>query len=169
MLFPDAIQSLDESLLRAAQSTPRPIVLFLWGMSWIGGGWGLFTLVPFLFRKASRMGVVWLLVCELVLNWLGWGIKNLIQRIRPCDALGWCPPVIGFSPGGFSFPSGHATGSFAFAAFVSTFRPRFAPYLFFIAACIAWSRVVLGVHYPSDVLAAAGIGMALAESVKLVF
>ena len=62
------------------------------------------------------------------------------------------------APEGFSFPSGHSTGSFAFAAFVATFRPRFAPLLFAVAAAIAWSRVVLGVHYPSDVTGGAILG-----------
>ena len=132
--------------------------MFLWGMSWVGGGWGLLVLVPFLFRRSTRMAVVWLLLCELVVSALGGAIKGLIERRRPCDALGWCPPVIGFSPGGYSFPSGHAAGSFVFAAFVSTLRPRYAPYLFAFAVCVACSRVVLGLHYPSDVTGGAILG-----------
>jgi undecaprenyl-diphosphatase len=158
VLFPAAIQALDETILRAAQSTPRPIVMVLWGMSWIGGGWGLLVTVPFLFRRSTRMAVVSLLACELAVSGLGGAIKGFIERRRPCDALGWCPPVIGFSPGGYSFPSGHAAGSFVFAAFVSTLRPRFAPYLFAFAICVCASRVVLGLHYPSDVTGGAILG-----------
>ncbi len=158
VLFPEAIQSLDESILHAAQSTPQPIVMLLWGMSWIGGGWGLLVLVPFLFRRTSRMAVLWLLASEGIVSFLGGQIKGLIQRPRPCDALGWCQPVIGFSPGGFSFPSGHAAGSFLFCTFVSVLRPRYAPLLMAFAIGVACSRVVLGVHYPSDVTGGALFG-----------
>jgi undecaprenyl-diphosphatase len=158
VLFPEAIQALDETILRAAQDTPHPIIMFLWGMSWVGGGWGLLTVVPFLFRRSTRMAVVWLLACELAVSGIGGAMKHYIERKRPCDALGWCPPLIGFSPGGFSFPSGHAAGSFVFAAFVSTLRPRLAPYLIAFAVSVCASRVVLGLHYPSDVTGGAILG-----------
>lgn len=158
MSFPAAIQALDETILRAAQATPNPIVMLLWGMSWVGGGWGLLTVVPFLFRRSSRIAVIWLLACEALVSFFGGQIKGLIERQRPCDALGWCPPVIGFSPGGYSFPSGHAAGSFAFCTFVSVLRPRYAPLLMLFATGVACSRVVLGLHYPSDVTGGAIFG-----------
>jgi undecaprenyl-diphosphatase len=65
------------------------------------------------------------------------------------------------SPGGGSFPSGHAAGVFAFAAFVAVRAPRWAPLSFAWAGIVAWSRCVLGVHYPSDVLAGALLGAAV--------
>jgi undecaprenyl-diphosphatase len=81
--------------------------------------------------------------------------------VRPCDALGWCAPLAVASPGGGSFPSGHAAGSFAFAAFVAVRAPRWAAPAFVWAALVACSRCVLGVHYPSDVLAGALLGGAV--------
>src|SRR6185312_90854 len=88
-------------------------------------------------------------------------IKATVGRVRPCDALAWCPPLGVPSPGGHSFPSGHAAGSFAFAAFVALRAPRWAVPAILWAVLVAWSRVVLGVHYPSDVLAGALLGTAV--------
>jgi undecaprenyl-diphosphatase len=72
------------------------------------------------------------------------------------------------SPGGWSFPSGHAAGAVAFAVFVTMRVPAFAPIGFFYAVLVAWSRCVLGVHYPSDVLAGAAIGASIAAVFALV-
>lgn len=59
---------------------------------------------------------------------------------------------------GRSFPSGHVTNNFALAVVFAWFFRRFGWLYFIIAALVAWSRVYVGDHYPSDVLAAAAIG-----------
>lgn len=58
-----------------------------------------------------------------------------------------------------SFPSGHATTAFAFAAVLALGLPRLRTGLFALAALVAMSRVVVGAHYPSDVLAGAALGV----------
>jgi membrane-associated phospholipid phosphatase len=58
-------------------------------------------------------------------------------------------------------PSGHAATSFAGAVILSYFLPRSAPYVFLLAAAIAFSRIYVGVHYPSDVVAGAALGAAV--------
>ena len=85
-------------------------------------------------------------------------LKAATNRVRPCGALGWAHTLAIDVPSDGSFPSGHAAGTFAFALFVCGFKPRAAFVLIPIACLIALTRVALGVHYPSDVLAGAVLG-----------
>src|SRR5690606_27432241 len=62
----------------------------------------------------------------------------------------------------FSFPSGHTLHAVAFSLVAVAHVPLLAWLLLPFTACVAVSRVVLGLHYPSDVLAATVIGSALA-------
>src|SRR5215475_6881257 len=64
----------------------------------------------------------------------------------------------------YSFPSGHTLHAVSFAWQLSAHFPELAWVVLPLAALIAASRVVLGLHYPSDVLAGAAIGAALAEA-----
>jgi undecaprenyl-diphosphatase len=60
-----------------------------------------------------------------------------------------------------SFPSGHATTSFACATVLSVLAPRLAPGFLVLAAAIGFSRVYAGVHYPLDVVGGAVLGVAI--------
>jgi undecaprenyl-diphosphatase len=61
-----------------------------------------------------------------------------------------------------SLPSGHAATSFAAAVVLARYvPPRVAPLLFVLAALVGWSRVYVGVHYPSDIVAGALLGVAV--------
>jgi undecaprenyl-diphosphatase len=82
--------------------------------------------------------------------------KVLIARARPHDN-----PLIAV-PHTHAFPSGHALTSFAAATVLARFVPRLRVPFFVLAAAIAYSRVYNGVHWPSDVLAGAGLGVATA-------
>ena len=88
-------------------------------------------------------------------------MKGYYRRARPCHrdpaVRAWVAPL-----DEFSFPSGHTLHAVSFALVALAHYPGFAPWLIPFAASIAASRVFLGVHYPSDVLAATGIGAALA-------
>jgi undecaprenyl-diphosphatase len=155
------VQALDERVLRAAHGFPAPLVPLFHVLTVVGGGWALCALIPFLVRRATRVATAWLLAAITAQSALVSILKALVGRARPCDALSWCAPIAVLSPGGGSFPSGHAAGSFAFAAFVAVRAPRWAAPAFVWAALVAWSRVVLGVHYPGDVLAGALLGSAV--------
>ena len=65
-------------------------------------------------------------------------------------------------PHSSSFPSGHSATAFAGAVVLSYLVPRAAPALLVLAAGIAYSRLYVGVHFPLDVVAGAGIGVATA-------
>jgi undecaprenyl-diphosphatase len=157
----DVIQALDEHILAAALGKPAVLVPLFVAATIIGGGWGLLGLVPFGIRRATRVATLWLLAAIVTQSALVSALKRLVGRVRPCDALAWCTPVVVGSPGGGSFPSGHATGAFTFAAFIAVRAPGWAGPAFLWAAIVAWSRCLLGVHYPSDVLTGALLGSAV--------
>ena len=87
-------------------------------------------------------------------------LKELFERDRPF-VVEPLPEPIARQPATYSFPSGHATVSFAAATVVAARVPRLAVPAYALAAAIAWSRVVVGVHYPLDVLAGAALGVAI--------
>ncbi|HCH0556956.1 TPA: phosphatase PAP2 family protein [Pseudomonas aeruginosa] len=89
------------------------------------------------------------------------GLKRWTRRPRPFASdvriQAWVAPL-----DEFSFPSGHTLHAVAFTLVALAHYPALAPLLLPFTACVATSRVVLGLHYPSDVLAATAIGIGLA-------
>lgn len=94
---------------------------------------------------------------ELPIYWL---LKNTLRRSRPYSRLPHFASLIQASDK-FSFPSGHTTAAFLFATATAAMLPVLAVPLFFWAALIGLSRIALGVHYPTDILAGAALGSAL--------
>jgi undecaprenyl-diphosphatase len=135
--------------------------------------------------KAGNNGLIWLilgaslmlidssrweswLICALLGPFaigLNYAIKLAVKRPRP--VLEGLPPL-GGAPSSLSFPSAHATSSFAVATAMVRVDPATAA-AFLVAIAIALGRPYLGMHYPSDVLAGAFIGVALGLIVPLSF
>lgn len=85
-------------------------------------------------------------------------LKRLFRRARPCDL---CPHPLFADvrpPDPFSFPSGHSMNAFAVGTVLALHFPLLAPLALVMALSIAASRVILGMHYVSDVLAGSVIG-----------
>jgi len=95
---------------------------------------------------------------------LNFGIKLIVKRPRP--SLEGLPPL-GGAPSSLSFPSAHATASFAAATAMSRFAPELKLALFGAAAVMAVTRPYLGMHYPSDVAAGAMLGTIMGRTVPL--
>ena len=87
-------------------------------------------------------------------------LKKLSHRPRPCYLQPHCWASI-LPPDQFSFPSGHTMTAFSTALVLSFFYPTLEGPLYFLAVSIALSRIVLGMHFLSDVLAGAVLGSAL--------
>jgi membrane-associated phospholipid phosphatase len=94
---------------------------------------------------------------------LNYGIKLAVRRPRP--VLEGLPPL-GGAPSSLSFPSAHALSSFAVATAMVRVDPATAGALL-VASALALGRPYLGMHYPSDVLAGALLGVALGLIVPL--
>ena len=142
--------------------------------------WGARRAIGVFFGIVSRLGdgVFWyalMTVIALVGGWHGVAVaaqmavtgltalmlyrvlKRWTKRPRPFRA---CPGVIAHVPplDEFSFPSGHTLQAVSFTVVAVAHYPGLAPVLIGFAALIGASRVVLGLHYPSDVAAATVIG-----------
>lgn len=84
-------------------------------------------------------------------------LKRLLKRQRPYHKNPHFTSVI-LAHDQFSFPSGHTTAAFLFAGIMSSFFPAWAWLLYSWAVAIGASRVLLGVHYPGDIVAGAALG-----------
>ena len=118
---------------------------------------GLVLLIPKKYRKTGIMVLAALLVMLVVNNLI---LKNLIARPRPC----WTYPEmvqLVHNPSSYSFPSGHTCASFAAVSAWWKFLHRgwTKGVCAGMAACMGLSRLYVGVHYPSDVLAGALVGI----------
>lgn len=93
-----------------------------------------------------------------------WLLKNSFRRPRPdnCSAA-----ALLIAHDKFSFPSGHTCAAFLFATITSSFFPLLIVPLFIWAAAVGISRVVVGVHYPTDVVAGMCLGLLISEWVLL--
>ena len=122
----------------------------------------LFLCLP-KYRKAGLTMVFSLLVGLLICNVT---LKPLVARIRPFDYqllhFGKEIPLLIPKPQDFSFPSGHTNASFAAAMALLLHNRKLGIPAMILAALIAFSRLYLYVHYPTDVLTSVILGIGIA-------
>ncbi len=151
------------------------IVLWLMAaLTVIGGGWSLVVFLPTLaFARTRRFGAGLIATC-VATSIVVFALKALVHRARPCACLSDVHARIFAAPTDYSFPSGHAAGAFACAAFLAGVVTAGRPLgdvgtrewlvvagVFTLAVGIALSRIALGVHVPGDVAAGAAVGCTL--------
>jgi undecaprenyl-diphosphatase len=127
------------------------------------GDWPLSVIVGIFLLAAHgwRPFVAWAIVSVLAVT-IQKQLKNRYGRLRPCERPTG-PPQRAPIPDHGSFPSGHTLHAVMAAIVTAALLPVVAPFFLLVALLIALSRVVLGMHYPSDVLAGAAFGGILAS------
>ena len=125
-----------------------PLLIFLGLILWKGGGRG---------RWMVLLCIITAAITDPSIHYI---FKPLIGRLRPCQepALDWLRLLDGCG-GKYGFPSSHAANFFGQAVIIGSFYRITRYYIYPIAVLVALSRVYLGVHYPTDILAGAFLGI----------
>lgn len=120
--------------------------------------WLCCVAVLLFFKKYRRFGVVLLVALAIELLICNGILKNIFARTRPYDFVEGIELIIK-KPGNFSFPSGHTMSSAVAATVLAMTNKKFGYFAIPLAVLIAFSRLYLYVHYPSDVVVAGILGV----------
>lgn len=168
------LSQLDGNLLLWIQNYCRTPVLTAF-FSWVthlgdsGGIWIVLSCILLISRRTRAVGIMSLMALagSLVIN--NMILKNLVARTRPYEIIQGLTLLIE-RQSDLSFPSGHTAASFAAAVIIYREMPhRYGIAALTLAVCIGFSRLYLGVHYPSDVIGGALSGILIAVFVSTCF
>lgn len=120
--------------------------------------WITISIILICTKKYRKVGITSLLAISIGTILTEGVIKHLVERVRPIIAYPIDNPLIKL-PISFSFPSGHTASSIAVAYVLSTYIKRYKFYFISLAVLIGFSRIYLYVHYFSDVLGGAVVGL----------
>lgn len=167
------ISASDYSVMRRANNwaAPRWVQIWMIAATRAGDGWlwyfaGLLVLLFGGRERFAALGAGGL--AAFLSAVLFQALKRLTGRRRPCSVASHCWATL-LPPDQFSFPSGHTMTAFAITVAFTQFYPSLAFGLMFCALSIAVSRVVLGMHFLSDVVAGAILGAGLGYLATLAF
>lgn len=135
-----------------------PIMVFLTSLGNAGWFWLLLMIVMLFFVKTRRIGSTGLLAIGMGAIITNLWLKNIVDRIRPYEVIEGLHYIVEM-PSDASFPSGHATCSMAAAVVLFCKLPgKFKIPSLMLGVLISLSRLYVGVHFPTDVLAGMAIG-----------
>lgn len=170
----DWILQIDGEILLWIQNHLRmeflnPVVILITSLGNAGWFWLAVCaalLITKKYRRTGLTGLTAILIGFLITNlWL----KNMVARIRPYETIEGLR-LIGERAADFSFPSGHSTCSMAAAVVLFARLPsRQGALALALGILICASRLYIGIHYPTDVLAGIGIGtMSAIAAMKII-
>lgn len=167
------LEKIDMNLLKFIHDYPQnvifdrvmPVITFLGdkGLIWI-----LISLALIVSKKYRKIGIMTLgaLVFSTI---IGEGIlKHLIRRSRPFLEVPSIHLLIA-KPLSYSFPSGHTAAAFAAAGILATMLKKYRAYVIALALLIAFSRMYLFVHYPTDIIGGIIVGLICSKTVLYFF
>src|SRR5271170_5823690 len=159
------VETGDHRLMRQVNRWRAPRWLRVWMIAATrgGDGWLWYATGVFLamFGGHERFPAILTAVVSVGLGILVFRkLKKAIGRKRPCSLEPHCWATL-LPPDQFSFPSGHTITAFAVAISLGTFYPAMMAELLFCAASVACSRILLGMHFLSDVIAGGLLGAGL--------
>ncbi len=174
MDFFDTLLNIDEDILLYIQENLRnastdTIMKAVTHLGDVGIVWILIILILILSQKYKKTALIMALTLSLGLMITNLVLKNSVHRIRPFHAIEELFPLID-KPEDWSFPSGHATSSIGCGLVMLRNLPKkYGVTGFTMGILIAVSRVYLGVHYTTDVIAGALVGTVSAFSSEKIF
>lgn len=125
------------------------------GELWIG-----LCVFLMIFKRTRKVAFVALILLAIEYILVDYGIKLLFARPRPF--MEYPMELLIKTPSGYSFPSGHTASSFTVAGFLFMNKVKGRWIILLLAVLMAFSRLYLFVHYPSDILAGLVLGLLIA-------
>ena len=166
----ETITNLDANILLFIQDYVRtpwltPLMKFLSLIGELGAVRIVLTIILLIRKNTRRAGLVVLISMAVTFVLVSFMIKPAVHRVRPFN-LYPAIQVLGVVPSDYSFPSGHTSNGFAAALVMLRMLPRRAGVpAVILAALIAFSRLYVGAHYPTDVIAGLLIALVISQLV----
>lgn len=152
LMILNGIQSLRNPLLDA-------IMLFLTRLGDAGFIWIILSLLLLIKGKTRQIGIMMLIALCLNVLLCNSILKHLFARVRPCD-MNTSIHLLVSRPTDYSFPSGHTAASFTAVSVLYLMKSKkLLKISLILAFLIAFSRMYLYVHYPSDILGGVVVGI----------
>ena len=162
--------SFEFTLLDALQALRCPVLdalaVFFDQAGARGEIWIAFTAVLLAFRRTRRAGLAMALALGLYMLAGHSALKPLFARPRPCDLRPEMLTLVA-RPHGWSFPSGHTASAFAAAFALWRQDRKLGSPALILAVFIAFTRLYLYVHFPTDILGGVVLGLALGALASL--
>ncbi len=151
-----------------ASKALNDIMVFISSLGNFGVIWIITAVALIIPKKTRKCGI--LILCALTLSLITGEVitKNLVARIRPCN-IDLTVNMLVERPKTYSFPSGHTASSFTATAVILYFYRKAGFFALAIASLIAFSRMYLFVHFPTDIIGGMLWGIASAIIVIVIY